>query len=1607
VLHLQLNDYRGLGRTFYSNAQAPTVPANLGIQSISGLNNFARFHVELPVAPKSAPKLPAVASPVGRPSLAKAAAQPETRTGGYWPSDLRSLYDTNGYTCGGSPCDGTGQTLGYTLWGPGVAQGTFNQFHTVTGDTQITVDTTNGTQTGNATTGGTCVGSVAIGPNTGESCVDLQESPNNIIYILENGQQNLATSLAGDGSITEETGMDIESSHGMAPNAAMKYYLADDGASNVGLEQAISDAGSDPTLHTVSNSWGQDGDYESTSDPFYVATTNEMELAAAAGTTFYFSSGDSGSNNEGAPSDNQWDVSVGGTGIYAPGAGNSPTGSNNVFSTELEWGNAGGGSSCSDAVPRPFWQTGISAVADCPGRATPDIALDADPNTGFGVTWSNDHSVAATTSTSWSSSNGGVAIVGVPTATRGSTPVATVGNPVTVSGISSGGPGSYDGTFIVTAATTTTVSYALTTDPGSITNGTSGSSYSGSSVIFVYSTNTQIGGTSLAAPLANGMGALLSSFVAAQTYPGATPQVGFSGPVIYALGNSPNYDHFFRDITCGNNANPAGGPNGDQTGQGWDQATGFGSIDWHNFAVGVAQYLGATNLSTPGRLTQNYPWSCAQYAMNLSVRGLVCPVAGTCYGGGSAASGSFSPALAEAEGWVIRPKSANMQFNKSTNGGVTWEATNPDMYAVACTSDSNCVQVGDEGRIRTTSNGGNSWTQVSGPFKKTLLAVTCPSSSICYAAGDNGTIIKSSDGGNTWSLLPSGIGNTVYALSCPTTTTCYAADYFGLLDETTDGGATWTNSAKSDIYNSGTGLAESLSCPNSTTCYMVGMDLNGVSAPIDVTTNSGATWTPETSGVAGNLNAIQCFSATNCIAVANGGTIIETTDGATWSAMTSNTTASLVGLSCTDANDCYASGTGGTVDVLSGGTWTPATVSAAAGNLLSGISCADTTDCVATGAESMTIATTDGSTWTQQLGGGVPASGTGQAVFAMACPSANECLAVTNTASGNATPYVIRTLDGGQTWVRQTVTGATASLNGISCVSVSVCVAVGSAPSSSAPGSVFVSTNADNAGGSTWAAQTSGTGNNVSLEWVSCQSGGTTVCMAAANNGQVDVNSDVTGVGTWGMATTGNTNALAGIACQSTTQCLAVGTLGTILSTSDGGNTWTSASNPFAGISTLNGVNCSTSNPNQCYAVGNWGTVLASSDGGQTWTQQPTPLSGPLNALNNGGGQNNLLSVACNSNCILGGQQGAILLPGQTVTVSASGTYGSAPSLTALSPSNAAISYSQSSEAGNITGQLTCSTTATSSSRTSGNPYPISDCGGLLDPGYQIYYDYDDSGYTVTPYTTELSWTTPSDITYGTALSGTQLDASAPGPFGEIAGSFSYSPVSGTVLDAGQNQALGVNFTPTDGGDYTDASKTVYINVEKAPLKITADDKSVTYGGTMPALTFTGSGFVNGDNASSLTTQPTCSTTAISDGGQDTSPAGSYQISCSGASSSNYTISYANGTLTVTLAAVKLVYESPTSVKRNGSGEVTATFKAKIEVASNAAPIAGRPVKITFGGASCSAVSTVSGIVSCKIRNAKPRTGKRTVKLHFSGDARGAYHDYAAANGSGKVKVKN
>jgi hypothetical protein len=105
--------------------------------------------------------------------------------------------------------------------------------------------------------------------------------------------------------------------------------------------------------------------------------------------------------------------------------------------------------------------------------------------------------------------------------------------------------------------------------------------------------------------------------------------------------------------------------------------------------------------------------------------------------------------------------------------------------------------------------------------------------------------------------------------------------------------------------------------------------------------------------------------------------------------------------------------------------------------------------------------------------------------------------------------------------------------------------------------------------------------------------------------------------------------------------------------------------------------------------------------------------------------------------------------------------------------------------------------------------------------------------FTITQATTVLTWATPASISYETALSSTQLDATS----GGVAGTFVYTPAAGTVLSAGSH-TLSVAFTPTDAVDYSAATATVTLTVTKTTptVILTSSANPSVYGGS---VTFT------------------------------------------------------------------------------------------------------------------------------------------------------------------------
>jgi hypothetical protein len=245
-----------------------------------------------------------------------------------------------------------------------------------------------------------------------------------------------------------------------------------------------------------------------------------------------------------------------------------------------------------------------------------------------------------------------------------------------------------------------------------------------------------------------------------------------------------------------------------------------------------------------------------------------------------------------------------------------------------------------------------------------------------------------------------------------------------------------------------------------------------------------------------------------------------------------------------------------------------------------------------------------------------------------------------------------------------------------------------------------------------------------------------------------------------------------------------------------------------------------------------------------------------------------------------------------TITAdNASTPYGTAlPALTA--------SYSgfvNGDTASNLTTPPTLGTTATAASPA--GSYPIT-ASGAASPNYTI--NYASGTLTVNPAVLIITADNASTL-YGATMPG--LTASYSGFVnGDTASNLTVPPTLGTTATAASPVgSYPITASGAASPNYTINYASGTLTVNPAVLIITADNASTLYGATMPALTASYSGFVNGDTASNLTTPPTLGTTATV-----ASPVGSYPITASGAASPNYTINYASGTLTVSPAALTI-----------------------------------------------------------------------------------------------------
>ena len=274
--------------------------------------------------------------PVARPHFRKPLAQPSTS---FTPLQIGQLYNFPANT------DGSGETIGIIELGGGFSTSDLSTYFSGLGIT----------------------------------------APKVIAVSVDGGQNQ-----PGGGDADIEVMLDIEMAGALAPGATIAVYFTAN--TDQGFYEAISQAAHDTTNKpsVISISWG--GPEDSWSSASRSAMETALQDAAALGVTVTVAAGDNGSSDGESdgqphvdfPASSPYSLACGGTTLDASGS---------TIQSEVVWnetasneGATGGGVSIEFDLPS--WQQNANvpqSPSGSTGRGVPDVAGNADPDTGYQV----------------------------------------------------------------------------------------------------------------------------------------------------------------------------------------------------------------------------------------------------------------------------------------------------------------------------------------------------------------------------------------------------------------------------------------------------------------------------------------------------------------------------------------------------------------------------------------------------------------------------------------------------------------------------------------------------------------------------------------------------------------------------------------------------------------------------------------------------------------------------------------------------------------------------------------------------------------------------------------------------------------------------------------------------------------------------------------------------------------------------------------------------------------------------------------------------------------------------------------------------------------------
>jgi photosystem II stability/assembly factor-like uncharacterized protein len=215
----------------------------------------------------------------------------------------------------------------------------------------------------------------------------------------------------------------------------------------------------------------------------------------------------------------------------------------------------------------------------------------------------------------------------------------------------------------------------------------------------------------------------------------------------------------------------------------------------------------------------------------------------------------------------------------------------------------NAIIVADSGRVYTSSDYGDTWSNQTA-FTSTHLSATQFISSDVVVCGDaDGNLYKSIDGGITWTATDTAFDIRINQLQYQDNLLWLSGEG-GIIASSADTGNSWQIYAQPYFgFFSGNGIA---------VFDTVGYAVSDYGFAVKYHPASG--WTSLTIPVANTLNSVASSNLLSAVIIGDNGFIYRTEDGNNWSNETySNTTINLLDITYIDASTAIICGTDGTI----------------------------------------------------------------------------------------------------------------------------------------------------------------------------------------------------------------------------------------------------------------------------------------------------------------------------------------------------------------------------------------------------------------------------------------------------------------------------------------------------------------------------------------------------------------------------------------------------------------------------------------------------------------------------------------------------------------------